>query len=203
MTLKVNGSRYRATICVWFTSSERTTSRLRNDQHPGCRTGRSSSQIATILMAFRIAAEDELDPCSAIFLFNELVRSKEVDEAWSSLLLSLSLLAACTDSLVASIAGRTRYVDAKFQRESTARLGKIPHRGGFRNLDSTVSSRWLTWKSFEEYIENDMGVATQCDVFHWRWLHEGKPVGHTRALLREGLYESRAGNAPQVPFILA
>ena len=138
-------------------------------------------------MAFRIAAEHELDPCFAIFLFNELVRSKEVDEAWSSLLLSLSLLAARTDSFVASIADHTSYVDAKLQRESTARLGKIPHRGGCRNLDSTVSSRWLPWKSFEEYIESDMGIATQCDDLHWKWLHEREPVGHTGTLLREGL----------------
>ncbi len=154
-------------------------------------------------MTFRIAAEDELDPCFAIFLFNELIRSKEVDEAWSSLFLSLSLLAACTDSFVASIADRTSYVDAKLQRGSTARRSKIPHRGSCRNLDSTVSSRWLPWKLFEEYIESDMGLATQCDDLHWRWLHEGKPVGHPGTLLREGLYESRAGNAPEAPFVMA
>ena len=154
-------------------------------------------------MAFRIAAKDELDPCFSIFLFNELIWSKEVDEAWSSLLLSLSLLAVCTDSVVASIAGRTSYVDTKLQRGSTARLGKVPHRGSRRNFNSTVSSKWLPWKSFEEYVESDMGLATQCDDLHWRWLHERKPVGHTGTLLREGLYESRAWNAPQVLFVLA
>jgi len=165
--------------------------------------GGSSSRIAAILIAFRVAAKGELDPYFSIFLFNDVMHSTEIDEAWSCVLVSLSLLAACTNGFVASLARSPRYVDAKLQKGFASRIGEISHRGCCRNLDSTVSSRWLLWKSFEEYIENDMGLATQCDDLHWRWLHEGKPVGHTGTLLREGLYESRAGNAPQAPFVLA
>jgi len=139
-------------------------------------------------MTFRIAAKDELDPYSAIFLFNDVLRSTEVDEAWSSLSLSLSLPAVCTDGLEASLAGRANYVDAKLQRGFTIRIGIIPHRGGRRNLDPTAPSRWLPWKFVEDYIKSDVCLATQCDnVFLHRlsWLYEDNPLGHTATLLRE------------------
>ena len=139
-------------------------------------------------MTFRIAAKDEIDPYFAIFLFNNVLHSIEIDEAWISLLFSLSLLAVCADGVVASLAGRAIYVDTKLQNGFTNRSGIIPHRGGSRNLDSTAPSRWLPWESIEDYIERDMCLATHCDdVFphQWKWLYEGNPVGHTGRLLRE------------------
>jgi len=147
-------------------------------------------------MTFRIAAKDELDPYSAIFLFNDVLRSTEIDETWSSLSLSLSLPAVCTDGFEAPLAGRAIYVDAKLQRGFTNRIGKVLHRGGCRNLDSTASSRWLPWKFVEDYIQRDVCLATQCDdVFLrlWSWLYEGNPVGHTAMLLREDWMEVEWG----------
>jgi len=143
-------------------------------------------------MTFRIAAKDELDPYSAIFLFNDVLRSTEIDEAWSSLPLSLSPHTVCTDGFEASLAGRANYVDAKLQRGFTIRIGIIPHRGGRRNLDSTVPTRWLAWKSVEENIKSDVYIATQCDnvfLHHCSWLYEGNPLGHTATPLREDCME--------------
>jgi len=143
-------------------------------------------------MTFRIAAKDELDPYSAIFLFNDVLRSTEIDKAWSSLSLSLSLPAVCTDSFEAPLVGRAIYVDAKLQRGFTNRIGIIPHRGGCRNLDSTAPSRWLPWKSVEDDIKSDVCLATQCDnVFphQWSWLYEVNPPGDAATLLREGCME--------------
>ena len=157
-------------------------------------------------MAFRIAAKNELGPYFAIFWFDDVLRSNEIDQAWSSPFLSLSLLAACTNGFVASIAGRAIYVDAKLQKGFTSRLGIIPHRGGSGDLDSIAPSVWLPWKSLEDYVECDMCVATQRDDVSarlQRWLYEGNPVGHTGTLLREGLYGSRVGNARHIPFDLA
>jgi len=140
-------------------------------------------------MTFRIAANDELDPYFATNWFNDVLRSTEIDEAWSSLSLSLSLLAGCTDGFEASLASRAIYADAKVQMGFTNRIGKFIHdRGGCRNLDSTAPPRWLPWKFFEDYIKSDVCLATQCDnVFlrQWSWLYEGNPVGHTAKLLRE------------------
>ena len=142
-------------------------------------------------MAFWVAAKLELDSYFSIFLFNDVMHSTEIDEAWSGVLVSPSLLAACTNGFVASLARRPRYVDAKLQKGSSSCIGKVPHRGCYRNLDSAAPSRWLHWKSLEDNVENDMRVATHCDdVFtcRWRWPHEGDPVGHTGTLLREGLH---------------
>ena len=114
-------------------------------------------------MTFRIAAKDELDPYSAIFLFNDIMWSTEIDEAWSSLFISLSPPAVCTDGFEASLAGCAIYVDAKLQRGFTNLIGIILHRGGCRNLDSTAPSRWLPWKSVENNIKGDACLATRCD----------------------------------------
>jgi hypothetical protein len=172
----------------------------------GTQRARCSSHITGILMTFRVAAKNELDPYFAIFLFNDVTSGNEIDQAWSSLLLSLSLLAACTDGLVALLAGRARCVYAKPQKGFTSRLAKIPHRGGCGNLDSTVPSGWLRWKLFEDYVESDTCIATQCDdisLSRQRWFYEGKPVGPTGRLLRDGLYGNGVGNAPHSPFVLA
>lgn len=143
-------------------------------------------------MTFWIAAKDEIDPYFAIFLFNNVMHGKEIDEAWISLLFSFSLLAALADAVVASLAGGAIYVDTKLQNGFTNRSGIIPNRGGSRNLDSTASSRWLPWEPIEDYIERDMCLATHYhDVFphRWKWLYEGNPVGHTGRLLREDCTE--------------
>ena len=139
-------------------------------------------------MTFRIAAKDELDPYFAIFLFNDVLRSTEIDEPWSSPSLSLSLRAVCTDGFEALLAGRAKYVDAKLQKGFNNCSGRISHRGGCRNLDSTVPSRWLPWKFVEDYIKRDVCLATQCDnvsLQRLSWLYEDNPLGHTATLLRE------------------
>ena len=171
---------------------------------PREQNGASSSRITTILMAFRVAAKGELDPYFSIFLFNDVTCRIEIDEGRSCVLVSLSLLAACTNGFVASLARRPRYVDAKLQEGFASSIGNIPHRGCCRNLDSPAPSRRLPWKSLEDNVESDMRVATHCDdVFarRWRWLHEGNPVRHTGTLLRVKLYGSRVGNAPHIPFV--
>ena len=145
---------------VWFPVSERTTSKLRNVQHMGAQRAGSSLQIATLLMAFRIATKDELD---WYFSFNDVLHSSKIDKVCSSLLPCLSLLAACIDGFVALLASCTRYVDVKFQNGVTSRIDNITHRGGWRNLDSTAPSRSLPWKSLKGCVENDTALATQCD----------------------------------------
>jgi len=121
----------------------------------------SSSRITAILMAFRVAAKGELNPYFSIFLFNDVTYSIEIDEAWSCVLVSLSLLAACTNGFVASLARRPRYVDAKLQKGFASRIGNIPHRCGCRNLDSIAPSRWLPWKSLEVNVESDVRIAVE------------------------------------------
>ena len=157
-------------------------------------------------MAFRIAAKNEIGPYFAIFWFEDVLQGIEIDQAWSSLFLSLSLLTACADCFVASVARRAIHMDAKLQKGSTSRLGIILHRGGSGDLNSIVPSVWLPWKSLEGYVESDVCLATQRDDVSARlrrWFYEGNPVGHTGTLLREGLYGSRVGNARHIPFDLA
>jgi hypothetical protein len=103
----------------------------------------SSSQIVIISqpMILRVAAKHELNAYFAIDWFNDVALGMEIDQARSSLLLSFSTLAACTHSFITLLGGPTVYTDTKLQKILPSRLGIIPHRGSWKNLDPTAPYR--------------------------------------------------------------
>ena len=81
-------------------------------------------------MTFRVAAKPELDADFTILDFNDSTLGMEIDQAGSSLLLSLSLLTACAYGFVASLGRSTIQTDTKIQKSVTSRISIVLHRAG-------------------------------------------------------------------------
>ncbi len=86
-------------------------------------------------MAFRIATKTELDPYFSILWQDYISLCMEVDQAGDSLLLSLSLLAVCTDFFVESFSCCAIQADAKRQQVFTCRIRIVLHGASGWNLD--------------------------------------------------------------------
>ena len=125
-------------------------------------------------MAFRVAAKPELDAHLSILWFNHLVLSFEIDQAWGSPPLPLSLLAAFTNELIGFHSGSAKEANTKLKKGFTGRIGKILDGSRCRDLDSIALFERPHRKMREYYFESEVGITTECnDVLprRWKWLY--------------------------------
>jgi hypothetical protein len=102
-------------------------------------------------MVLWIAANDKLDadtPVLRVLWFNHVAVSLEIDQARNSPPLPLSLLTACTYSLIGLLGCSTIEADAKLEKGLTGRIGTIPHGSSCRYLDSSAPCGRAPWKMF-------------------------------------------------------
>ena len=101
---------------------------------------RHDSQIFRItqLMTFRVAAEPELDPYFSVLLFNNIVLSFIIDQAWGSPPFAHSILTVVTNKLIEFLGRSAVKANTKLKTGFTCRIGNILHGGSRRNFDSVA-----------------------------------------------------------------